>query len=66
MAKYRYTMRVKKVVYYDEITVFVDAENETEAKKLAKEKAMYSVYDKAFATTKYDASVVSRVCKPVE
>lgn len=65
MTKHRYTMIVKKVVYYDEITVVVNAENEVEAKKLAKKEAQYRNFvdvDKV----KYDIKTFSYTCNPVE
>lgn len=65
MAKYRYTMKVKKVVYYDEIEVEVVAENEFVAKDLAKEKAKTETFDDV-STIKYNTEVVSYTCKPVE
>ena len=65
MAKYRYTMRVKKVVYYDEITVYVNAENEFIAKDLAKEKAKTETFEDV-STIKYNTEVISYTCKPVE
>lgn len=65
MAKYLYSMRVKKIVHYEEIIVCVKAENEAVAKKLAKQEAQYRniIYvDKV----KYKIGVVSYSCKPVE
>lgn len=67
MAKYLYTMRVKKVVVYDEITIQVKAANEVEAKKLAKkeaEKMTFTVDD--IDKVKYNADVFSYSCNPVE
>lgn len=65
MAKYRYTMIVKKVVVYEEKTIEVVAANDKQAKKLAKEEAEYrnwvSVDD-----VKYKAEVFSYSCNPVE
>lgn len=65
MAKYLYTMRVKKVVVYDEITIQVKAANEFEAKKLAKKEAEYKNWVDV-DSTKYTAEVYSYSCKPVE
>jgi hypothetical protein len=65
MAKYRYTMLVKKVVIYDEMTIQVNAENEVEAKKLAKEEAEYKNWVNV-DDVKYKAEVYSYTCKPVE
>ena len=65
MAKYRYTMRVKKVVVYDEITIQVNAENEVEAKKLAKKEAEYKNWVDVDAVN-YKAEVYCYTCKPVE
>ena len=65
MAKYRYTMRIKKVVVYDEITIQVNAANEVEAKKLAKEEAEYKNWVDV-DTVNYKAEVISYSCKPVE
>ena len=65
MAKYRYTMRVKKVVVYDEKTIEVVAANETEAKKLAKKEAEYKNWVDVDAVN-YKAEVYSYTCKPVE
>jgi hypothetical protein len=65
MAKYLYSMRVKKIVHYEEITVRVKAENEAVAKKLAKEEAQYrNIID--VDKVKYKVDVVSYSCKPVE
>ena len=65
MAKYLYTMRVKKVVVYDEITIQVKAANEVEAKKLAKEEAEYKNWVDV-DNVKYKAEVFSYSSKPVE
>lgn len=65
MAKYRYTMRVKKVVVYDEITIQVNAENESAAKRLAKEEAEYKNWVNV-DDVKYKVEVYSYSCKPVE
>ena len=65
MAKYLYSMRVKKIVHYEEIIVRVKAENEAVAKKLAKEDAQYrNIID--VDKVKYKVDVVSYSCKPVE
>lgn len=65
MAKYLYSMRVKKIVHYEEIIVRVKAENEAVAKKLAKEEAQYrNIID--VDKVKYKVDVVSYSCKPVE
>lgn len=65
MAKYLYSMRVKKIVHYEEIIVHVKAENEAVAKKLAKEEAQYrNIID--VDKVKYKVDVVSYSCKPVE
>ena len=65
MAKYRYTIRVKKMVVYDEMTIQVNAENEAEAKRLAKEEAKHKNWVDVDAV-KYKADVYSYTCKPVE
>ena len=65
MAKYRYTMRVKKVVVYDEKTIEVVAANETEAKKLAKKEAEYRNWV-AVDDVKYKTQYISQSCNPVE
>lgn len=65
MAKYRYTMKVKKVVVYDEKTIEVVAANETEAKRLAKKEAEYKNWVDVDAVN-YKAEVYSYTCKPVE
>jgi len=65
MAKHRYTMRVKKVVVYDEITIQVNAANEVEVKKLAKKEAEYKNWVDV-DTVNYKAEVYSYTCKPVE
>ena len=65
MAKYLYTMRVKKVVVYDEITIQVKAANEVEAKKLVKKEAEYKNWVDVDAVN-YKAEVISYSCKPVE
>ena len=65
MAKYRYTMIVKKVVVYEEKPIVVVAANEKEAKKLAKKEAEYRNWvdvDKV----KYSSEVYSYSCNPVE
>lgn len=65
MAKYLYSMRVKKIVHYEEIIVRVKAENEAVAKKLAKQEAQYrNIID--VDKVKYRVSVFSHSCKPVE
>ena len=65
MAKYLYTMRVKKVVYYEEETIQVKAENEFVAKKLAVEKAKETTFED-IDTVKYNTVVYSYTCNPVE
>ena len=65
MAKYCYTIRVKKVVIYEEKPIVVVAANETEAKKKAKKEAEYCNWvdvDKV----KYSSEVYSYSCNPVE
>lgn len=65
MAKYLYSMRVKKIVHYEEIIIRVKAENEAVAKKLAKDEAQYrNITD--VDKVKYKVGVVSYICKPVE
>ena len=65
MAKYLYSMRVKKIVHSEEIIVRVKAENEAVAKKLAKQEAQYrNIID--VDKVKYRVSVFSYSCKPVE
>ena len=64
MAKYRYTMTVKKVVVYEEKTIEVVAADEKEAKKLAKKEAEYLNWvdvDRA----DYYPEVYSYSCNPV-
>lgn len=65
MAKYRYTMIVKKVVVYDEKTIEVVAANETEAKKLAKKEAEHCNWVDV-DNVKYSSEVYSYSCNPVE
>ena len=65
MAKYRYTMIVKKVVVYDEKTIEVVAANETEAKKKAKKEAEYRNWVD-IDNVKYSSEVYSYSCNPVE
>lgn len=65
MEKHRYTIRVKKVVVYDEITIQVNAANEVEAKKLAKKEAEYKNWVDV-DTVNYKAEVISYSCNPVE
>lgn len=65
MSKYLYSMRVKKIVHYEEIIVRVKAENEAVAKKLAKQEAQYrNIID--VDKVKYRVSVFSYSSKPVE
>ena len=64
MAKYKYTMVVKKVVVYEEKTIVVVATDEKEAKKLAKEEAERRNWvdvDRA----DYYPEVYSHSCNPV-
>ncbi len=65
MAKYRYTMIVKKVVVYEEKTIEVVAANETEAKKKAKKEAEYRNWVDVDRVDYYP-EVYSYSCKPVE
>ena len=65
MAKYRYTMIVKKVVVYEEETIVVVAANETEAKRLAKKEAE-SCNWKNVDRVDYYPEVYSHSCNPVE
>lgn len=65
MAKYRYTMRVKKTVVYDEMTIQVNAENEVEAQRLAKIEAQYRNWVDV-KSVRLHARVLSYSCKPVE
>ena len=66
MAKYRYTMRIEKIVYYEE-TIIVNAENEFAAKDLAikEAKKMDFTFDD-INKVKYNADVFSYSCNPVE
>jgi hypothetical protein len=65
MAKYRYTMIVKKVVVYEEETIEVVAANEAEAKKLAKKEAEHCNWVD-IDREDYYPEVYSYSCKPVE
>ena len=65
MAKYRYTMIVKKVVVYDEKTIEVVAANKKEAKKLAKKEAEYRNWVDVDRVDYYP-EVFSYSCNPVE
>lgn len=70
MAKYKYTMIVTKVVTTEE-TFYVVAENELEAKRLAKEEAKkhpekFDAEKFDEGTARYKADVFSYTCKPVE
>lgn len=65
MAKYLYTLRVKKIVYYEEETIQVKAENEVIAKDLATKKA-YEIDFEDVDKVKYMPVVVSYTCNPVE
>lgn len=65
MAKYKYTMRVKKVVYMTEETFTVIAENEKEAKKLAREEASKHPEKFEKETTRYIPEVYCHTCNPV-
>ena len=65
MAKYRYTMIVKKVVVYDEKVIEVVAANETEAKKLAKKEAARQNWVDVDREDYYP-EVNSYTCNPVE
>ena len=65
MKKYLYTMRVKKVVVYDEITIQVKAANEVEAKRLAKTEAECKNWVDV-DNVKYKVELYSYTCKPVE
>lgn len=65
MAKYKYTMIVTKVVTTEE-TFYVVAENEYEAKRLAKEEAKKHPEKFDEGTARYKADVFSYTCKPVE
>ena len=65
MAKYRYTIRVKKVVIYDEKDIEVIASNELDAFRKARKEAEYRNWvdvDEVHYETKY----ISQSCKPVE
>lgn len=66
MAKYRYAIRVKKVVVYSEI-IHVNATDCKDACKLAKKEARASAFkDADILTIKYRAEVCSYTVKPVE
>lgn len=65
MAKHRYTIRVKKVVIYDEKDIEVIASNELDAFRKARNEAEYRNWvdvDEVHYETKY----ISQSCKPVE
>lgn len=65
MAKHRYTIRVKKVVIYDEKDIQVIASNDLEAFRLARKEAEYRNWvdvDEVHYETKY----ISQSCNPVE
>lgn len=65
MAKHRYTIRVKKVVIYDEKDIEVIASNELDAFRKARTEAEYRNWvdvDEVHYETKY----ISQSCKPVE
>lgn len=66
MAKYRYTMMVKKVVYMSEETFHVIAENEVEAKKLARAEAANHPEKFEKETTRYIPEIFSVTCNPVD
>jgi hypothetical protein len=69
MAKYKYTMKVKKVVIYDEIEVTVVAEDEARAKWLAEnqaERENYFANCGVESTSIYHAEVYSYSANPVE
>ena len=65
MEKHRYTIRVKKVVIYDEKDIEVVATNEVEAAKLAKKEAEYRNWV-AVDDVKYKTQYISQSCNPVE
>lgn len=65
MAKYLYTLRVKKIVYYEEKTIQVKAENEVIAKDLAMKKAKEIDFEDV-DKVKYTPVVLSYTCNPVE
>lgn len=65
MAKHRYTIRVKKVVVYDEKDIEVIASSELDAFRKARNEAEYRNWvdvDEVHYETKY----ISQSCKPVE
>ena len=65
MEKHRYTIRVKKVVIYDEKDIEVVATNEVEAAKLAKREAEYRNWVDV-DDVKYETQYISQSCNPVE
>lgn len=65
MDKRRFTIRVKKVVIYDEKDIDVIASNEFEAKRLAKKEAEYRNWVDV-DDVKYETQYISQSCKPVE
>ena len=65
MKKRCYTIRVKKVVIYDEKDIDVIATNEVEAAKLAKKEAEYRNWVDV-DDVKYDTQYISQSCNPVE
>lgn len=65
MAKYRYTIRVKKVVIYDEKDIEVIASSDFDAFRKARREAEYRNWvdvDEVHYETKY----ISQSCNPVE
>ena len=65
MAKHRYTIRLKKVVIYDEKDIKVIASNELDAFRKARKEAEYRNWvdvDEVHYETKY----ISQSCNPVE
>lgn len=65
MDKRRFTIRVKKVVIYDEKDIVVVATNEFEAKRLAKKEAEHRNWVDV-DNVKYEAQYISQSVKPVE
>ena len=64
MAKYKYNMKVKKIIYMSEEMITVIAENEAEAKKLAEKAAAgWPGFEKE--KTEYITEVYSYSCNPV-
>ena len=65
MAKHRYTIRLKKVVIYDEKDIKVIASNELDAFRKARKEAEYRNWVDV-DEVHYETKCISRSCNPVE